>query len=323
MVRQPEPLAARSESRKECVPSFVRITILWFVVIGLSGHSPFNPVNNSEIAASRTFIRAAGLSLTEEPGEVWEREEGSPNWYVQFKDYWVGGEIHQGAPRVTSFANLARQDARRKLQGEQRIGTHLDRDSAQLRLESLRSSLVPGRRQTLASFEVEPEGSDIAGRLLGSDDRCGAARARWSDYEPEGPVFNMENAVTLVIDTLDGTLLKAQISYRDHEVTSRTGSVTEPDARAKAKTVAVAQFGVDMGAHEMTATQGFAGVTRLTGVERQRRAAAPFELRFAWRVRALSVQNGAHFQDLFVDIDAQTREVLNLGWLKPLRPPGQ
>jgi hypothetical protein len=301
----------------------VRISVLFIVVIGLSGLAPSDPGLDGEIAASRTFVRRAGLPLNEEPGELWERLAASQDWFVQFTDYWLGGTYSHGEPRVASFANIARQDARRRLQGEQRGGTYLDKVGAQARLETLHRSLFPDRRQAIASFEYEAEGSVSAGRFLGSDDRCGAARARWSDYEPEGPVFNLENSVTLVIDILDGTLLRAEVSYPNHEVTSRSSTVTEQEARAKARATALAIHGVDMGAHETTATKGFAGVTKLPGVERQRRAAAPYELRFAWRVRALSVTDGAHVQDLFVDIDAQTGEVLNLGWLKPLRPPGQ
>lgn len=295
----------------------IRHLVLICCLTSISSARSAASIDEQAILASLQFIEQAGLRAPTDTPRVELPSDGISSITVEFKDYLLLLRTSESMVRPVHFRNL-RVMAERVQNPESRAQSALmGRGAALGALGRLQSSLFPSRNLMIAESDFEPEGSPSAGRLVGHiDDKCGCARARWSDVEPEGAVFGMARSVELTIDLLHGTLLLAWVSHPDYDITSRNGGVDESASRAKAKAVALAQFGVDMAAYEVVATQGFAGVTKLAGVERPKRVGGPPEVRFAWRVRAVGVRNGNQVRDLFVDIDAQTSEVLNLGWLK-------
>lgn len=285
--------------------------------------------DRDEVAAAvRAFATAAQVTVPLEEMEIDPYISPAYDFSVSTPEFSLTLKRIGGTLRVIYCRNGARLRERQRLKGVREGENSLDEAATRARAREVAAALVPEWtiRDGYFKYYVARESYRPSYVVVdtGGGDECGAARYFFDKMEPEGPVFGRQSSVSITVDAMDGVLLLCSWSPGlAYEITSRDGTVTEQEARDKAKTVALAVHGVDMGAYETTAVQGFAGVTGLPGVERRRRAQAPYEHRFAWRIKALSILNGYIVQDLFVDIDAQTGEVLNTYWMKPERPPGQ
>lgn len=274
------------------------------------------------IAAVQGFATKAGLAIAAGGLEAEAVEDTWRDWVVSNDQLTFDLRIIGGTPRVVGFTNDPLVRERERSAGSRQSAIPLGPSESRERARALARDLVPEWNLLEVAFYYAAEPNQSVWLTASGHDRCGGARVEFGHMEPEGLVFPTERALRIVIDTLDGALLSFHWTPGEYEITSRAKVVTEQEARAKATATALAVHGVDTGAHDIVVAQGYAGVTQLPGVERRTRTTAPFEIRLAWRVKALSVLNGNIMQDLFVDIDAQTGEVLNTGWMKPERPPG-